>query len=60
MFPSTGSKLGGIYRSREEDSPDSSLSNSCQNSSIDKFFAQKYLTFSNKQKIDSHVGDMTF
>ena len=60
QIPITGSKLGGMSRSREVDSPDNSLSNSCQNSSIDKFFAQKYLAFSNKQKIDSYVGDMTF
>ena len=54
------SKLGGMCGSREVDSPDNSLLNSCQNSSIDKFFAQKYLAFSNKQEIDSHVGDMNF
>ena len=47
-FPNMSSKLGGMCRSREVDSPDNSLSDSCQNSSIDKFFAQKYLAFSNK------------
>ena len=54
------SKLGGMCRSREVHSPDNSFSNSCQNSSIDKFFAQKNLAFPNKQEIDSHVGDMNF
>ena len=54
------SKLDGMRRSREVDSPDNNLSNSCQSFSIDKLYTQKYLAFSSKQKVDSHVGDMTF
>ena len=40
-FPNMSSKLGGMCRSREVDSPDNSFSNSCQNSSTDQFCAQK-------------------
>ena len=48
QFSSMSSKLGGMCRSREVDSPANSFSNSCQISSIDEFFARKYLAFSNK------------
>ena len=48
QFPCMSSKFGGMCRCTETDTSDNSLSNSCQNSLVDKFFAQKYLVFSNK------------
>ena len=48
QFPSMSCKLDGMCRSREVDSPDNSLSNSCENSSIDKVYTQKYLAISSK------------
>ena len=33
---------------------------SCQNSSVDTFFSEKYLAFSNNEKIESHDGNVTF
>ena len=48
QFPCMSSKFGGMCRPTETDSSDNSLSNSCQNFLVDKFFAQKYLAFSSK------------
>ena len=53
------SKFGGICKSRRVNSQDDNFWNSCQNSSVDKSFPQKYLASSNKTKIDSHAGDTT-
>ena len=53
-------KLGDMCKSREVDSQDDNLWNSCQNLSVDKFFPEIYLAYSNKLDYDSHVEDMSF
>ena len=53
------SKFGDMCKSRRVNSQDDNFWNSRQNSSVGKFFPQKYLASSNKKKIDSHVGDTT-
>ena len=42
------------------DSLDDKLWNLCQNSSVDKFSAQKYVFSTKSKSIDSYFGGMTF
>ena len=49
-----------MCRLKEVNGQDENLWNSCQNSSVDRFIRQTYLTFLNNKKIESHAEDITF
>ena len=55
------SRFDSMFMSPEIDREDSNLWNLSQNSSVDKFFPQKSISFFKSiKKVDSLAGDMNF
>ena len=54
------SKFGDMSKSRRVNSQDDNFWNSRQNSSVGKFFPQKYLASSNKKKLTPMLGIQLF
>ena len=54
------SKIRDMCRSTEVEGRDDNLWNSCQNSSVGKFFPQNIWLFRKNRKTDSYVSDVNF